>query len=155
MGSEEKQFWTSASNGLVQFGHGSVIGEQTILSWQDPNPHEAVFVGVMTGWGSTGTWNVCMEDDATEPESTCLTASTADNKEYDTIFSQELGSSKALSEVYEIVIGGWGNSKSVIRKSNQGTNQVQASTSNIVSSSEEKQFWASASNGLVQFGHGS
>jgi len=204
----------------------------------------------MTGWGSTGTWNVCMEEDATEPgdweqisdengqwcasmyknyadsncrqacadddacgaytqyssgwcqligaectewrlasdssakswrkavenESTCLTASTADNRQYDTIFSQELGSlkavtftvlasndahvgffssSKSLSEVYEIVIGGWSNSKSVIRKSNQGTNQVEASTSNIVSSSEAKQFWASASNGLVQFGHGS
>merc|ERR1711993_164220 len=113
---------------------------------------------------------------AVENESTCLTASTADNRQYDTIFSQELGSlkavtftvlasndahvgffssSKSLSEVYEIVIGGWSNSKSVIRKSNQGTNQVEASTSNIVSSSEAKQFWASASNGLVQFGHGS
>jgi len=60
--SEARQFWASASNGLIQLGHGSVIGEQIILSWQDPNPHEAVYVGLMTGWGSTGSWNVCMDN---------------------------------------------------------------------------------------------
>merc|ERR1719394_97617 len=106
---------------------------------------------------------------------TCMDASTANNGQYNTIFDQPLGSSKAitftvranndahvgffsnsksLSEVYEIVIGGWGNSWSVIRESNQGANQVAQATSQIVSGSEDRDFWASAENGLVQLGLG-
>jgi len=60
-GNEDREFWASADNGLVQFGRGSIVGEQVVLSWQDPNPHEAIYVGVMTGWGATGVWNVCFD----------------------------------------------------------------------------------------------
>jgi len=230
-GSEDRDFWASAENGLVQFGLGHKIGEQVVLAWQDPNPHEAMYVGVMTGWGADGVWDVCLDDP--EPKTCsahsdcpsklpfcyegfcadcsechfchdgidgtcgtcgegfptkeqgscgnsgpkiCLDASTANNGQYNTIFEQPLGSSKSitftvqanndahvgffsssksLSEVYEIVIGGWGNSMSVIRESNQGANQVSEATSQIVSGGEAREFWASAENGLVQLGRGS
>jgi len=172
-GSEDREFWASAKNGLVQLGRGHKIGEQVVMSWQDPNPHEAMYVGVMTGWGATGVWDVCLPKPSPK---ICSGASTANNGQYNTIFDQPLGSSKSitftvqanndahvgffsasksLSEVYEIVIGGWGNSWSVIRESNQGANQVSASTSQIVSGNEDREFWASADNGLVQFGRGS
>jgi len=59
-GGEARIFWASAENGLVQLGRGSIVGEQIVMSWQDPNPHEAMYVGVMTGWGAEGKWNVCM-----------------------------------------------------------------------------------------------
>ena len=30
-----------------------------LMSWQDPDHHVADTVGLMTGWGGTGIWNVC------------------------------------------------------------------------------------------------
>jgi len=65
--SEARAFWASADNGLIQLGHGIVVGQQVIFSWQDPIPLETKYVGIMTGWGSTGEWNVCIGDYAIEP----------------------------------------------------------------------------------------
>lgn len=54
-----KQFWATFSKGLVSVGTGDVFGKSVIMSWQDPNPLVITNVGVMTGWGSTGSWTVC------------------------------------------------------------------------------------------------
>ena len=62
---------------------------------------------------------------------------------------------KSLKEVYEIVIGGWGNRQSVIRQSNQGRNEVTKATPGIVSGSKARRFWADAKGGLVRLGRGS
>ena len=62
--SVEKQFWASAEGGLVLVGEGDELGKRVLMKWQDPNPHEAVFVGVMTGWGATGVWSVCFDGSA-------------------------------------------------------------------------------------------
>lgn len=48
---------------------------------------------------------------------------------------------------YEIVLGGWGGSQSVIREHGQGASMVNRQTRGIVSDQEFKQFWASAANG--------
>lgn len=56
---EPRAFWARAQHGLVQVGTGHVPDQNVLLQWQDPDPHEAMFVGLMTGWGSSGTWNVC------------------------------------------------------------------------------------------------
>jgi hypothetical protein len=63
-------------------------------------------------------------------------------------------STQTTDEVYEIVIGGWGNTRSVIRKQSSGTNQVEANTPNILSSIESRQFWVDAVGGLVRVGSG-
>ena len=55
---------------------------------------------------------------------------------------------------YEIVIGGWGGTQSVIRNEGQGQNKVARQTRNLISDSEYRQFWASAANGLVRLGTG-
>jgi hypothetical protein len=52
-------FWADAIGGNVRLGTGSDVGENILMQWQDPAHHEAVYVGVMTGWGSDGQWNVC------------------------------------------------------------------------------------------------
>lgn len=57
-------------------------------------------------------------------------------------------------DVYEIVIGGWGDSQSVIRKSKQGSNLCTASTPDIVENGEYRPFWISWENGLFSFGKG-
>eukprot|EP00947_MAST-08B_sp_MAST-8B-sp1_P002408 g2408.t1 len=53
---------------------------------------------------------------------------------------------------YEIVIGGWNNTQSAIRRSTQGANKAVATTDGI--NSNWTYFWADASGGLVRFGRG-
>lgn len=55
---------------------------------------------------------------------------------------------------YEIVIGGWKNTQSVIRRSPQGPNLVTVSTKNILNEKEEREFWATAVDGKVVVGRG-
>ena len=54
--------------------------------------------------------------------------------------------------LYEIVIGGWGNGRSVIRR--QGTEKVAKTTSNILNNNEDRPFWADAKDGLIRLGRG-
>ena len=56
--------------------------------------------------------------------------------------------------MYEIVIGGWQNSKSVIRRARQGTIEVEASTPNILDCNSARNFWLSWEDGVIQFGTG-
>ena len=51
-------FWAQALNGLVRFGTGQIIGQHVVLQWQDPNPIIPDSIGFMTGWGSSGDWNI-------------------------------------------------------------------------------------------------
>jgi len=57
--------------------------------------------------------------------------------------------------LYEIVIGGWANTQSVIRRSSQGANLATAATPNILSKDESRPFWASVVDGQVRVGRGS
>ena len=54
---EDRPFWADAKDGLIRFGRGNIIGNDIVLSWQDNQPHDTSYVGFMTGWGSSGTWN--------------------------------------------------------------------------------------------------
>ncbi len=56
-------------------------------------------------------------------------------------------------QLYEIVLGGWSNSKSVLRKSKQGNNEKSVSH-HPLSESEFKPFWVRWTNG-VEVGTGS
>ena len=58
------------------------------------------------------------------------------------------------NEMYEIVIGGWANSQSVIRRGSQGSNKDLKATPNILKSNEDRPFWADAKDGLVRLGKG-
>ncbi|XP_019646607.1 PREDICTED: uncharacterized protein LOC109487084 isoform X2 [Branchiostoma belcheri] len=48
-----------------------------------------------------------------------------------------------LDDMYEIVIGGWNNTRSAIRRSKQGANRAFSSTPGILSSTESRGFWIS------------
>ena len=56
--------------------------------------------------------------------------------------------------MYEIVIGGWGNSQSVIRRGSQGSTKDLKSTKDILKSTEDRPFWADAKDGFVRLGTG-
>lgn len=68
---EDRPFWADAHEGLVRLGTGTVVGENVVMQWQDPDPHTAVYVGIMTGWGGEGVWNMCFDSGiADEPDET-------------------------------------------------------------------------------------
>ena len=54
--------------------------------------------------------------------------------------------------MYEIVIGGWGNTQSVIRRSKQGNTKIEASTPSILSPTEFRGFWITYNNGVIKVG---
>ena len=57
-GNEYRPFWAQALNGLVRFGTGQIVGQNVVLQWQDPYPIIPDSIGFMTGWGSSGDWNI-------------------------------------------------------------------------------------------------
>ena len=58
--------------------------------------------------------------------------------------------------MYELVIGGWGNTQSAVRESIQGEPQVQlVNTPNIVSCTEMVELWVSWQGGHIQVSTGS
>ncbi len=55
-----KKFWLSWESGLIRVGFGHVVGESLMMEYDHPNPHPTPrYVGVSTGYGSTGTWTIC------------------------------------------------------------------------------------------------
>ena len=53
------------------------------------------------------------------------------------------------SNIYEIVIGGWSNIKSVIRKSIRGASEVEEDTPEILSCDRLREFYLSWKDGLI------
>ena len=54
----------------------------------------------------------------------------------------------------EIVIGGWGNTQSLIRVGNQGRVLASQTTRNFMSATEMQSFWACMRNGVLSVGRG-
>ncbi|XP_048247452.1 C3 and PZP-like alpha-2-macroglobulin domain-containing protein 8 [Haliotis rufescens] len=55
-GNKHLSFWISFSGGTISVGAGTVVGTRQFMSWTDPTPTQIRYVGVSTGWGSTGKW---------------------------------------------------------------------------------------------------
>ena len=65
-GTDYRQFWASAANGLIRLGAGNDVGTHVFLSYQDPNDQIDVnWAAVATGWGSEGDWVVCIPERCT------------------------------------------------------------------------------------------
>ena len=64
--------------------------------------------------------------------------------------------SESQEKFYEIVIGGWSNTKSVIRRiiPFPVVDYDEIATPNILNANEDRPFWADARNGLIRFGSG-
>ncbi|CAH1259009.1 PKDREJ [Branchiostoma lanceolatum] len=78
--------------------------------------------------------------DMTLPGSSPLTFSVKANSDAHIALSSE---GATLNDMYEIVIGGWSNTQSVIRRSPDGNIEATASTPGIVSANEFRDFWVS------------
>ncbi|XP_019635213.1 PREDICTED: uncharacterized protein LOC109478195 [Branchiostoma belcheri] len=164
---ELRTFWINcAPDGTISVGKGD--DAQPFMSWRDPNPLRVSYAGYSTGWGSTGRWKFCsIRDD-------CLlkTTDTAYRYRWDvpqltgTRFTFQasarndvhVGLSSVhhdVSDMYEIVIGGWRNTRSAIRRRKQGPNLAFVSTPGINSPTELRTFWINcAPDGTISVGKG-
>lgn len=56
----DTKLWADVNRGLVRLGKGHDIGSNVLMEWQDPNPLNAMFVGIASGWGSDADWSYCL-----------------------------------------------------------------------------------------------
>ena len=54
--SKFKTLWVSWRGGFIEAGVGAIVGDNKVIDWQDPQPRGIHYVGISTGWGSTGLW---------------------------------------------------------------------------------------------------
>ncbi|XP_077978663.1 uncharacterized protein LOC144434081 [Glandiceps talaboti] len=164
---EFRGFWITYNNGVIKVGKE---GQAAFMEWTDPTPLPVNNIGYSTGWGSNGEFKFCVD----EPVQECTNL-----KEFSTDTTYQyryLASSSPVTRVdfkakanndvhialsdgpedkpalYEIVIGGWGNTQSVIRRSKQGNTKVEASTPSILSPTEFRGFWITYNNGVIKVG---
>ncbi|KAI8493475.1 hypothetical protein Bbelb_288720 [Branchiostoma belcheri] len=164
---ELRTFWINcAPDGTISVGKGD--DAQPFMSWRDPNPLRVSYAGYSTGWGSTGRWKFCsIRDD-------CLLKTTDTTYRYRWDVPQLTGTRFTfqasarndvhvglssvhhdVSDMYEIVIGGWRNTRSAIRRRKQGPNLAFVSTPGINSPTELRTFWINcAPDGTISVGKG-
>ncbi|XP_063533409.1 uncharacterized protein LOC134743727 isoform X1 [Cydia strobilella] len=152
---EYRGFWMKWDTGIVQVGKTEEASP--FLLWHDPDPFKVAFVGVHTGFGSTGTWKI--DNVPSDPKNIDNDVFTGDNVQYQ--FFPVYGTSTkfrvharndahiALASIpresgpmYEIVIGGWSNTKSAIRRRTCFPwEREEVQTPNILGGSEYRGFW--------------
>ncbi|KAL0851414.1 hypothetical protein ABMA28_007224 [Loxostege sticticalis] len=142
---EFRGFWVRWDGGVVSAGReGELI---PFMSWTDPEPFPVAFVGVCTGWGATGTWKI--EDGAEFDTPDKLeykfgpAAAGSLEFEYRGPHNAHLCLTSAAAEVdpmYEIILGGWENTQSVIRYCRQKPDKVTLPTPGIMHPNEFRKF---------------
>ena len=54
---EFRDFWVSWTDNNIKCGKGRVVGEELLVDYYDlSQAYEVKFIGISTGWGSSGTW---------------------------------------------------------------------------------------------------
>ncbi|XP_077300115.1 uncharacterized protein LOC143920947 isoform X1 [Arctopsyche grandis] len=142
---EFRGFWVRWNGGSVSAGRE---GEgDAFISWDNPNAFPIEHVGVSTGWGATGTWIIEGRDEITTDDSLTYTFHPVISGELEFEFKGSSNCHIALTNggaeadpMYEVIIGGWNNQKSVIRHCRQKPDKVTSDTPNIVDSGEYRKF---------------
>ncbi|PCJ12627.1 MAG: hypothetical protein COB04_17470 [Gammaproteobacteria bacterium] len=159
-------YWVTLSNGRIAYGKGSEPGHNEKLSWQDPTPHNGL------KWIGFSTWNAPIQYrdieiasfitashgaytwvDETLPgfgQGAIIFQAQGTNDVHVTIADQQTDGANA----YEIVIGGWGNTQSVIRRSQGGPNEAITNDTDAMLDSGWGTYWVTVENGRVAYGKG-
>ncbi|PSN44181.1 hypothetical protein C0J52_20710, partial [Blattella germanica] len=149
---EYRGFWIRWAGGSVAVGREGEVAP--FLAWDDPEPFGIGYYGICTGWGATGSWLVEGGAEIT----------TADNLQYSyrpipvgSIHVEvrapsdghiALTSAKQETEpMYEILLGGWENSATVIRYDRKKPDKVRVDTPNLLTNNNYTRF-------LVEWQHG-
>ncbi|XP_069505312.1 C3 and PZP-like alpha-2-macroglobulin domain-containing protein 8 isoform X2 [Ambystoma mexicanum] len=77
---EFRSFWISWKNGLVQVGHGTQPGnESLIVEWAALKPPEVKYIGFSTGWGSMGEFKIWRKEETDENHNEAFTLGVPQN----------------------------------------------------------------------------
>lgn len=149
---EYRGFWLRWAGGSVALGKEGETAP--FVSWDDPEPFGIGYYGICTGWGATGSWLIEGGAEIT----------TTDNLQY-TYRPIPLGalhvevrapsnahialtSAKHETEpMYEILLGGWDNSASVIRYNRQKPDKARVDTPSLLTNNDFSRF-------VVEWKHG-
>ncbi|XP_061710919.1 uncharacterized protein LOC133520494 [Cydia pomonella] len=151
---EFREFWLRWDHGNILVGRGSEA--QPFLSWQDPDPVRVAYVGVRTTWGSTGNWKIA--SGSNKGRDSIDVATDNDVKwqffpiQGDSLRIRVRASNDATiglathpwatDPMYEVVLGGWRNTKSVLRRfCCANPIKAKADTNEILKSGESRGFW--------------
>ncbi|XP_063394948.1 uncharacterized protein LOC134679930 [Cydia fagiglandana] len=142
---EFRGFWVRWDGGIISAGReGEAI---PFLSWQDPEPFAVGFVGVCTGWGATGTWKIEESPEFNTPDQLEYkfgpVACGSLEFDYRGPHNAHICLTSAPMEadpMYEIMLGGWENTKSVIRYCRQQPDKVTVPTPGLMNPNEFKKF---------------
>ncbi|XP_041975354.1 uncharacterized protein LOC121730395 isoform X2 [Aricia agestis] len=142
---EFRGFWVRWDGGIVSAGReGEAI---PFISWSDPEPFPIGFVGVCTGWGATGTWKIEDGAELNTPDKLEYTyapvASGSLEFEYRGPHNAHVCLTPGPAEIdpmYEIILGGWENTQSVIRHCRQKPDKVTVPTPGIMNPNEFRKF---------------
>ncbi|XP_073831690.1 uncharacterized protein [Musca autumnalis] len=175
---EMRGFWVRWDKNCIQVGRkGEAVA---FMSYQDANLFPIKYVGICTAYGSTGSWFVGEHTFPVHtvpvvpnmlPNNRNLTRlNTPNEKRYRYypvqqsnlfIFKVQCANdchvalsnnNEERSPIYEIVIGGWANTKSVIRKIGKTPDLVEVQTPDIVHPKEWRMFWICWHDNVIQVG---
>ncbi|XP_046564872.1 uncharacterized protein LOC124273641, partial [Haliotis rubra] len=165
-----RDFWISWDSGVISVGTGTAVGVGSFMSWTDSAPSPVRYIAVSTGWGSTGVWRFAPTSDVslttnTDYQYQSLHSLGVDVASRATSFTFKVRASNdahvALLQdegvtdrnIYEVVIGGWGNTQSVIRTGMQHANRVTA-RHRPLNGTQFRDFWISWEDGVISVGTG-
>ncbi|XP_047984467.1 uncharacterized protein LOC125224994 isoform X1 [Leguminivora glycinivorella] len=167
-GQEYRGFWIRWDTGNILVGRRGE--DKPFISYQDPKPFRAKFAGVRTSYGADGNWKLAngSRHDGRNEQSIDVTTLNDATAQYFPVSGSavhfkvrapndamiELTSqARQTDPMYEIIIGGWSNKKSVIRKHVCNILQKdEAQTPQILNNKEFREFWLQWDNGNVLVG---
>uniref|UniRef100_A0A1I8MIG9 Farnesoic acid O-methyl transferase domain-containing protein n=1 Tax=Musca domestica TaxID=7370 RepID=A0A1I8MIG9_MUSDO len=174
---EMRGFWVRWDYNCIQVGRkGEAVA---FMSYHDKNLFPINYVGICTAYGSTGTWfvgentfevsSVPVIPNMLADNSKLHKLNTPNEKRYrfysvhgnSFLFKVKCANDchVALSSnneerlpLYEIVLGGWANTKSVIRKNYKTPDLVEVQTPQIVNVNVWRTFWLCWQDNVIQVG---
>ncbi|XP_061392856.1 uncharacterized protein LOC133328302 [Musca vetustissima] len=172
-------FWVRWDNRGIQVGRK---GESVaFMSYLDKNLFDINYVGICTAYGSSGCWFVgdnsfAVSRDPVIPnmlsdKSKLININTPNEKRYRYypvhgnlfLFNVKCtndchvtlsSNNEERDPMYEIVFGGWANTKSIIRKNGKMPDLVEVQTPKICSEHEWRTFWICWHDNVLQAGRG-
>ncbi|XP_033176390.1 uncharacterized protein LOC100741859 isoform X1 [Bombus impatiens] len=142
---ETRGFWIRWGDGVISVGKE---GEPSaFLTYADPEPFGIGYFGVCTGWGASGEWLI----EGHGPLSTRNElVYTFHNVRSGSVLIEVRAKSNAhialtnkkgdSSPMYEIMLGGWENTASIIRYDRKQPDKVRVNTPNLLNENETKKF---------------
>jgi hypothetical protein len=158
-------FWLSWIGGRVRLGKGAIVGENSVMEYQDTNPIPVKYLA-FAGWDYPGTalvrrgvYELNMANNYTYKD-TGLFLSTCKSL----VFHLKIATDAYLAltptkdnydgKIYEIIIGAFGNTCSIIRVAKQDNMVASGSSPNILDANTFRPFWISWANNNILVGKG-